>query len=1182
MNNNNNKNKSFSFPVFGVILLLSMQCSAFAATIVGTLIQTIDTSILNPPSPDPSGLAFLGSSILNCDGEVNEIPALFTGANLFELDLTGVLISTGTSTNYSQEPVGCALNTDNGNLFVADDNEKKIYEIHPGADGMLFTMDDINVNIIDTLSFGNGDPEGVAYGNGALFSVDGVSNEVYKLLPGSDGLFGTADDVVTHFDTLSMGIRDPEGIAYDPDHPGHLYITGSEKRSTLFGHVTTAGTLVRTIDYAPAATLFPAGVGAVSQAITGDNTTHVYIADRGIDNNDDPNENDGKIFVVSVPLFNGNQAPSVMAGSDQIIDISLNAILDGTVVDDGNPSPPGALTTTWTKISGPGTVSFADASSVDTTVTFSATGDYQLRLMADDSELSGSDIVQITVTPIPPPFTYTYISTLSGGSAGGVSFADEDIIVYNDTTGTWSMYFDGSDVGLDTTGIDAFQLMADNNFLLSFTTDGVQVTDAMSNTLTIDNSDIVRFIPTALGDNTVGTFEWFFDGSDVGLDTSSENVDAIGFTTNGNLVVSSSGIFNVSGASGDGEDLLAFTATSLGQNTSGTWQLYFDGSDVELGDVASENVNGAWINDVNGDIHLSTTGAFSVTGVSGGGDDIFKCIPGSTGDVTVCNSYGLTWDGLALGLPSGVVVDAIGLDDGSGNTSPIVTISAPTDGLGLEEGMLLTFTGSATDAEDDNATLTSALTWDSSIDGTIGSGNNFGTSTLSVGVHTITASVADSGGLIGLDSITVTINPAGGGNTFPSVMVSSPSNGMAFDEGVSVTFTGSVNDAEDDDATLTAALSWTSSLDGTIGNGGSFGISALSVGTHTITTSVTDSGGLTGMDSINVTINQVGGGNTAPAVTISSPLDGTAFDKGVAVSFTGSATDVEDDDPTLTVAMSWTSSIDGNIGSGGIFGSSALSVGTHTITASVNDSGSLTGTQSISITINRGTSIDIPVRNSFDDAEENVSTGMMNNLKRNVLQITGFGISNQIVGMRYTQVHIPQGATILDAYLQFTSAATSSVTLDLQVWGQDDDNPAIFTSTAGDISSRPKTSSSVSWAPVPWLAIGDAGPDQRTPNIAVVIQEIVNRPNWVNGSSLVVMITGDGSGSRVAGAHTDSNPGVAPLLHVEFITGPPVAVPDVVGLDQTAAESAILADGFTVGTVTFQSSAVVSVLPWAQ
>ena len=51
----------------------------------------------------------------------------------------------------------------------------------------------------------------------------------------------------------------------------------------------------------------------------------------------------------------------------------------------------------------------------------------------------------------------------------------------------------------------------------------------------------------------------------------------------------------VTGVSGADEDLLVFTATPLGATTSGTWAMVFDGSDVGLSTVASEDINGAWI-----------------------------------------------------------------------------------------------------------------------------------------------------------------------------------------------------------------------------------------------------------------------------------------------------------------------------------------------------------------------------------------------------------------------------------------------------------------------------------------------------------------------------------------------------------------------------------------------------------
>ncbi|MEM8964544.1 MAG: matrixin family metalloprotease, partial [Acidobacteriota bacterium] len=105
---------------------------------------------------------------------------------------------------------------------------------------------------------------------------------------------------------------------------------------------------------------------------------------------------------------------------------------------------------------------------------------------------------------------------------------------------------------------------------------------------------------------------------------------------------------------------------------------------------------------------------------------------------------------------------------------------------------------------------------------------------------------------------------AGAANTAPTVNISNPSNGASFTQGTSVSFSGSASDAED--GSLTGSLAWSSSLDGSIGSGGSFSTSSLSVGSHTITASVTDSGGLSGNDSISLTITSGGGGGCVDCI----------------------------------------------------------------------------------------------------------------------------------------------------------------------------------------------------------------------------------------------------------------------------------------------------------------------------
>jgi K319L-like, PKD domain len=101
----------------------------------------------------------------------------------------------------------------------------------------------------------------------------------------------------------------------------------------------------------------------------------------------------------SVACSGQNQAPAVNAGPDQTVTLPNSATLSGTATDDGLPNPPGTLTTTWSVVSGPGTVTFGDPSSPSTTASFSASGTYVLRLTADDSALQDSDDVTVTVNP---------------------------------------------------------------------------------------------------------------------------------------------------------------------------------------------------------------------------------------------------------------------------------------------------------------------------------------------------------------------------------------------------------------------------------------------------------------------------------------------------------------------------------------------------------------------------------------------------------------------------------------------------------------------------------------------------------------------------------------------------------------------------------------------------------------
>lgn len=103
---------------------------------------------------------------------------------------------------------------------------------------------------------------------------------------------------------------------------------------------------------------------------------------------------------VVVTVSNTNAAPFVDAGNNVAVTMPDAAVLDGTVADDGLPNPPGTVTTSWSFVSGPGTVTFANPAAVDTTATFSAAGTYILRLTADDGALFANDTVSVIVTAV--------------------------------------------------------------------------------------------------------------------------------------------------------------------------------------------------------------------------------------------------------------------------------------------------------------------------------------------------------------------------------------------------------------------------------------------------------------------------------------------------------------------------------------------------------------------------------------------------------------------------------------------------------------------------------------------------------------------------------------------------------------------------------------------------------------
>jgi hypothetical protein len=262
------------------------------------------------------GIAYRASTgtLLISDSEVDEIPALWQGKNFFETSLDGTVIHTGSTTAFSVEPTDVAIIPSSGHLLFPDDNTNKIYELSVGGDGLVGTGDD-TLTSFRAAPFNARDAEGLSFGAGSLFVADGSEDEIYRLRPGLNGHFDgippVGDDTLSHFDTNAVGQPAPEGVEYNADN-NTLYICSHATKT--IAEVTLGGQLVRTLDLSGTTLKNCSGI---AYAPTSNNASRqsLYVTDRGVDNDINPSENDGKLIEVTLgsspPPPPGNSPPDV-------------------------------------------------------------------------------------------------------------------------------------------------------------------------------------------------------------------------------------------------------------------------------------------------------------------------------------------------------------------------------------------------------------------------------------------------------------------------------------------------------------------------------------------------------------------------------------------------------------------------------------------------------------------------------------------------------------------------------------------------------------------------------------------------------------------------------------------------------------------------------------------------------
>jgi hypothetical protein len=278
----------------------------------------------------------------------------------------------------------------------------------------------------------------------------------------------------------------------------------------------------------------------------------------------------------------------------------------------------------------------------------------------------------------------------------------------------------------------------------------------------------------------------------------------------------------------------------------------------------------------------------------------------------------------------------------SGNQAPTANAGGPyppvtdTDNNGSQQ---VTLNGSG--SSDSDGSITSYVWRESGIQ--IATGPTPNDVNLTVGSHTITLTVTDNGGLTATDTVVITIN-APPANQAPTANAGSDQTVTDTDNNGSQQVTLNGSGSSDSDGSI-ASYVWREG--GTqIATGATPNVT-LTVGGHTITLTVTDNGGLTATDTVVITVNAPA--NQAPTANAGSDQTVTDTDNNGSQQVTLNGSGSSDSDGSIASYV-WREG--GTQIATGATPNVTLTVGSHTITLTVNDNGGLTATDTVVITVN--------------------------------------------------------------------------------------------------------------------------------------------------------------------------------------------------------------------------------------
>ncbi|MDA2923724.1 Ig-like domain-containing protein [Acidobacteria bacterium AH-259-L09] len=208
--------------------------------------------------------------------------------------------------------------------------------------------------------------------------------------------------------------------------------------------------------------------------------------------------------------------------------------------------------------------------------------------------------------------------------------------------------------------------------------------------------------------------------------------------------------------------------------------------------------------------------------------------------------------------------------------------------------------------------------------------------------------------------------------------------------------------------------------------------------------------------------------------------------------------------------------------------------GRHVATARVHDSEGNVAESASRVFFVGLAALERSIARSEDDAQEGGAGSMR--LTSDDLELIEDSGGDQVVGLRFTEIRIPRGAQIEQAYLQFAAEEVSTDPTDLLIQAELAGHAATFRDVTRNLTSRRRTSASVHWSPEAWNVRDESSGRQRTPDLAALIQEVIDRPDWQEGNALVLLISGSDRGERDVWSY-DGSRERAPRLYIELAEG---------------------------------------------